>query len=69
MKDYVECMRVIAVYNYVLFETDTGSSIRGPYEMQALSSYYVTKEVVDYDNQLSQIRQPPKVVHEVADKQ
>lgn len=61
MKDYVECMRLIAVYNYVLFDSDTGSSIRGPYQKQALSSHYHTCEVVDYDNTLSSIYTPPKV--------
>ena len=61
MKDYVECMRLIAFYNYVLFDSDTGSSIRGPCQKQALSSHFVTNEVVDKKNTLSSIYIPPKV--------
>lgn len=61
MKDYVECIRLITVYNYVLFESDNGSAIRGPYEKQALSSHYVPNEIIDQDNKTATICIPPKV--------
>lgn len=61
MKDYVECIRLITVYHYVLFEADTGSAIRGPYEKQALSSHYVPNEIIDKENKTATICIPPKV--------